>query len=390
MNGLSAGWRGAVVVLAGVVLSTWQLRPAQAQHAPMNAGSTHSAFGLPPLVLPADVVLNPVRVELGRQLFFDRRLSFNGTMSCAMCHVPEQAFSSNASKTGVGIEGRSLQRNAPTLLNVAWQKMLFQDGRESSLVTQVWSPLRHPDEMANPSVSHVLERIRSFYAARFDQVFTNRGVTMDTVGEALAAYEATLVSADSRFDRWRFGGQANALTPQEQRGLALFVGKARCASCHRVGEHDAMFADGEFHVTGAGFPSQRGHSYVVPLAPGIETVVTDVDLQAFTRAVAPDLGRFEITQDPLDRYAFRTPNLRNVAHTAPYMHDGSLPSLEAVIDFYDGGGGRIPGKSALLVRLHLDGADKKALIAFLHSLDGANLGELEATSRARAHSNASQ
>jgi cytochrome c peroxidase len=375
-RGLS-GVLAAAGLVAAVTLAGWYWRAAPARVIP------NPAFGLPPLALPVDVVLDPQRAELGRQLFFDRRLSFNGTMSCAMCHVPEEGFASNASKTGVGIEGKSLRRNAPSLLNVAWQKTLFQDGRESSLVTQAWSPLLHPDEMANPSAGHVLQRIRSLppYEGRFEWVFKGRGLSMDTVGEALAAYQATLVAADSRFDRWRFAGQAGALTEQEQRGFALFTGKAGCIACHIVGERDALLADGKFHVTGAGLPSHPSHSYVVPLAPGVHTVVTDLDLLAYSADVAPDLGRFEITHDAADRYAFKTPSLRNVARSAPYMHDGSLDTLESVIDFYDRGGGEAPGKSGLLKPLGLRADEKQALVAFLRSLDGGTLAALVARSR---------
>ena len=377
------GWRGraGMLAIAGVI-AVAALAGSHRRAAPVG-DTPPGAFGLPPLALPSDVLLDPQRVELGSLLFFDRRLSFNGTMSCAMCHVPEEGFASNASKTGVGIEGKSLSRNAPSLLNVAWQKTLFHDGRESSLVTQSWSPLLHADEMANPSVGHVLERIRSLqqYRGRFERVFKGRGLSMDTVGEALAAYQATLVAADSRFDRWRFAGQAYALTAQEQRGFALFAGKARCVACHSVGERDALLADGKFHVTGVGFPSHPSHSYVVPLAPGVQTVVTDADLVAFSADAAPDLGRFEITHDVADRYAFKTPSLRNVARSAPYMHDGSLDTLEAVIDFYDRGGGEAPGRSERLAPLGLSADEKQALVAFLRSLDGGGLVELVARSR---------
>jgi len=140
------GWMLAIGAITAIsALSVWQWRTAD-----KRVLDTAAAFGLPPLQLPADVVPDRSRVELGRKLFFDRRLSFNGTMSCAMCHVPEEGFTSNASRTAVGIEGKSLRRNAPSLLNVAWQSALFHDGREFSLSTQVWMPLLHPDEMANP------------------------------------------------------------------------------------------------------------------------------------------------------------------------------------------------------------------------------------------------
>jgi cytochrome c peroxidase len=370
---------GAIAAIAAIAaFGVWKWRAADEA---VVAGA--AAFGLPPLQLPADVVLDRLRIELGRKLFFDRRLSFNGTMSCAMCHVPEEGFTSNASRTAVGIEGKSLKRNAPTLLNVAWQSTLFHDGRESSLSTQAWMPILHPDEMANPSIGYVLQRVRGMadYDGQFERAFRGVGPSMETFGAAIAAFEATLVSADSRFDRWRYGGQSGALNDMEQLGFRIFSGKGHCTVCHIIGEQHALLSDGKFHVTGAGFAPPAGRSFVVPLAPGVQTVLTDADLAAFAARVPPDLGRFEITLDPADRYAFKTPSLRNVAHSAPYMHDGSLATLEEVVDFYDLGGGDAPDKSATLSALGLGADEKRALVAFLRALDGANRPALSSNSR---------
>jgi cytochrome c peroxidase len=339
-----------------------------------------ATLGLPTF---AAVPATPEQIELGRRLFFDRRLSFNGTMSCGMCHVPEEGFASNASQLAVGIEGRSLRRNAPTVLNVAWQGPLFHDGREPSLSTQAWSPLLHPHEMANPSAGAVIGRIRSLpeYAGRFERAFGGRGPSMDTVGDAIAAYERTLVAGDSRFDRWRYGGQPHALTAAEQRGLELFTGTAGCTVCHIVGERDAPLTDGRFHATGVGFVP-REMRLVVPLAPGVHAVLDAAALDVFADPRPPDLGRFEVTLDPADRYAFRTPTLRNVTRTAPYMHDGSLPTLEAVIDFYDRGGGELDDRSPLLRPLGLGADDRRDLAAFLRALDSEALPALIAAARA--------
>ena len=370
---------GAIAAIAA--LGVWKWRAADEA-----VVASAAAFGLPPLQWPADVVPDRNRIELGRKLFFDRRLSFNGSMSCAMCHVPEEGFTSNASRTALGIEGKSLRRNAPSLLNVAWQASLFHDGRESSLSTQAWMPLLHPDEMANPSIGHLLQRIRGMadYDGQFERAFRGAGPSMETLGAAIAAFEATLVAADSRFDRWRYRGQSTALSDVEQLGFRIFSGKGRCTVCHLIGEQHALLSDGKFHVTGAGFAPPPGRSFVVPLAPGVQTVLTDGDLAAFTASVPPDLGRFEITLDPADRYAFKTPSLRNVARTAPYMHDGSLATLEEVVDFYAQGGGNAPDKSEALSALVLDSNEKRALIAFLRSLDGASLPALSSNSRQRA------
>lgn len=334
-------------------------------------------LGLPAPPVTADIPRHAAAIDLGRQLFFDRRLSANGSMSCAMCHVPEQGFASTASQRAVGLAGTSLQRNAPSLLNVAWRPLLFWDGRAASLVTQAWLPLLHADEMGNASVAEVLARLRALpdYRGRFEQAFGGRGPDAQTVGQALAAFETTLVAGDSRFDRWRYAGQ-DTLTPRERAGYALFTGRARCMQCHRIDEHSALWADGQFHVTGAGQAPERQRAVRVTLAPGVHTEIPQDALASVTSPKSPDLGRFEVTHNPADRHAFRTPSLRDVARTSPYMHDGSLPTLEAVVDFYARGGGDVPGKSALLVPLALSEEDRAALVAFLRALDSAGSVEM--------------
>lgn len=350
-------------------------------HAPAD---TSPPLGLPPLRLHDGIVLETERIALGRALFFDRRLSSNGTMSCAMCHVPEEGFASNASRRAVGLFGRSLPRNAPSLLNVAWRPALFLDGRETSLVRQAWQPLLHPDEMGNTSVDDVLARIVSLrdYDGRFARAFDGAAASRDTVSAALAAFQATLVSADSRFDRWRFTGDASALSLFEQKGFEVFIGKGRCSACHRIDDRFARFTDDGYHVTGAGAPTPADVQYVVPLAPGLQTTLRPADLASLRGDDPLDPGRFAVTGDPADRHAFRTPMLRDVARTAPYMHDGSIASLEAVVDFYDRGGGEIAGRSPLLQALGLDDEEKGALVAFLRTLDaGARFRGATAPSR---------
>ena len=187
-------------------------------HGPVAATSAPEdavPLGLPPLPIPR---AGKAMVALGAKLFFDRRLSFNETMSCGMCHVEAQAFTSNELGASVGMEGKSLRRNAPSLYNVVYEPKLFRDGRETSLETQVWSPILSPDEMAAPSVGWVVSRIKALpdYASLFGQLFPDRGATMDTIGTAIAAYERSLLLAKSRFDRWRYRGEAEALTPQER------------------------------------------------------------------------------------------------------------------------------------------------------------------------------
>lgn len=342
-------------------------------------------LGLPALPLPPDSALTQARIELGRTLFMDRRLSHNNTLSCGMCHVPEQGFTSNELGTAIGLEGQSIRRNSPTIFNVAYVEQLFHDGREFSLENQAWGPLLAGNEMANPSIGYVIEKIKVLpeYVGRFEQAFAGRGPDLMTVGQALAAYQRTLVSANSRFDRWHYGKEQNALTAEEQAGFRLFTGKAGCATCHVIGERHALLSDNRFHNTGIGYANSMGlpKRHRVQLAPGVFVEVEDKALDSFEQP-QPDVGRYEVTLDPADSWAYRTPILRNVALTAPYMHDGSLATLEQVVDFYDRGGIDNPQKDPLLKPLGLSAEEKKALAVFLGSLTGDNVQKLVAEARA--------
>jgi cytochrome c peroxidase len=329
-------------------------------------------LGLPPLPVPADNPLSRDRVQLGRKLFYDRRLSHNGTLSCAMCHVPEQGFTVNELATAVGIEGRSVRRNAPTLYNSAYVTRLFHDGRETSLEQQIWGPLLAANEMGNPSVGYVIERLRALpdYSGLFEAAFDGSGPGMETLGMALAAYERTLLSAESAFDRWYYGKQDAALSPAARNGFRLFTGKAGCSGCHRIDEDHALFTDNALHNTGIGYQAAfaKPTTRSIPVAPG-ETLEVTLD-RPFRRN---DLGRYEITLDPADRWKYRTPSLRNIALTRPYMHDGSMTSLREVVTFYNAGGVPNENLDPLIRPLALSEAEIDDLVAFLRSLTGDNV-----------------
>lgn len=356
------------------------LQARRGQEADLLAIVKTPPLGLPVVPVPDDNPLTRDKVQLGRKLFFDRRLSVNNTLSCAMCHIAEQGFAQNELKTPVGIEGKSVRRNAPTIYNVAYLKHLFHDGREFSLENQVWGPLLASNEMGNLSIGVVIERIRSFedYDEMFVQAF-NRGPDMQTIGMALASYERTLVSGDSNFDRWHFGEDKKALGVSAQRGLELFLGKARCAACHSVAQDFALFTDNDFHNTGVGyFASMRpaDAELVVLLAPGqAERVDTDI-LQSTGTKRPRDVGRYEVTGSPADRWRYRTPTLRNVALTAPYMHNGSLPTLRDVLLFYNGGGVPSEVLDPLIRPLGLSDGEIDDLLSFLKSLTGSNIDAL--------------
>ncbi|RMG33276.1 MAG: photosynthetic protein synthase I [Gammaproteobacteria bacterium] len=343
-------------------------------------------LGLPPLPAREGVELTPEKVALGRKLFFDRRLSLNNTISCAMCHVPDQGFTSNELATAVGIEGRSVRRNTPTVLNVAYLELLFHDGREDRLSQQIWGPLLAKNEMGNPAVGHLLNRIRGLpdYAGLFEEAF-GEPLNMLNLGQALAAYQMTLNAADSPFDRWHFGGEEDAVPSEVKRGFALFTGKAGCSQCHRIEKDHALFTDQRLHNTGVGYPASvpsKKQTERVQLAPG---VFVEVPLEVIDRVSEPqaaDLGRYEVTEDPADRWKFRTPSLRNVALTAPYMHDGSLSTLREVVAFYNRGGQPNPLLDPAIHPLGLTEAEIDDLVAFLESLTGSNVATLVADAMA--------
>lgn len=334
-------------------------------------------LGLPPVPVPGDNPITGLKVELGRKLFYDRRLSHNNTISCAMCHVPEQGFTVNEIATAVGIEGRSVRRNAPTVYNIAYATRIFHDGRESTLEQQIWGPLLAGNEMGNPAVGYVIERLRSLpdYQGLFEGAFNGRGPGMETIGMAIAAYERTLVSANSRFDRWYFGKQQHVLTAAAERGFELFNGKAGCGRCHTIDAGHALFTDNGLHNTGIGYQAvfSKPTAREMPVAPG-----KSISINVVLPIQGNDLGRYEVTRDPADRWKYKTPSLRNVALTAPYMHDGSIRSLREVVEFYNAGGIANENLDPLIRPLGLIASEIDDLLAFLFSLTGDNIDAIVA------------
>lgn len=346
----------------------------------------HPPLGLPAVSIPDGNPLTAEKIALGRKLFYDRRLSLNDTFSCAMCHIPEQGFTSHEMATAVGIEGRTVRRNAPTLFNVAFAQALFHDGRETTLEQQVWGPLLAPNEMGNPSVGAVLEKLKRLpdYAGRFESVF-GRGPTMETLGMALAAYERTLLVGDAPFDRWHFAGEEDAISASAKRGFDLFTGKGGCVACHRVGNGDALFTDHRLHNTGIGYRRAMGEERAtrrILVAPGTWLEVENDVIEAVSERSPSDLGLYELTQDPADRWKYKTPTLRNVALTAPYMHDGSFSTLREVVEFYDRGGIPNENLSPLLQPIGLSDSEKDDVVTFLESLTGRTVDLVVGDARA--------
>ena len=367
------------------VTTTKSLRERRGEKADLLAIFRAPPLGLPKVTVPASNPETGDGIALGRKMFFDRRLSLNNTMSCAICHVPEMGFTNNELKTAIGFEGRRGRRNAPTLLNVAYKTRLFHDGREFSLENQVWSPLLARNEMANPSVGYVIGKIRGLgdYRGLFERAFGEE-VSIATIGRAFAQYQRTLLAADSPFDRWRYAGKTDALSENQELGFGIFTGKGGCSACHLVADDFALFTDNLWHNTGIGYRESMGVSpggdalkTRVQLAPGLFTRVGDEVVRGVTQQPKRnDLGLYEVTLDPGDRWKYVTPTLRNVELTAPYMHDGSLLSLEDVIEFYDAGGVANENLSPLVRPLGLSAREKRNLRAFLSALNGANVGTL--------------
>ena len=301
-----------------------------------------------------------------------------------MCHVPDQGFTSNEIATAVGFEGRSVRRNTPSLYNIAYAKTLFHDAREDSLSQQVWAPFLARNEMANPSIGYVVNKLKNLsdYQDLFEEAFGNESLNMQTIGDALAAYQQTLLSADSPFDRWHFAKQSpkdSGMSEEAIKGYELFTGKAGCSTCHQISENDALFTDQTIHNTGLGYENSMGkkpEKQTVMLAPGVFVEVDQSIIDNVGEKPAADLGHYEISQDPKDRWKYKTPMLRNVALSAPYMHDGSFSTLRSVVEFYNQGGIKNPGLDPLIRPINLNDSEISQIVTFMESLTGSNVDQI--------------
>ncbi len=289
--------------------------------------------------IPATNLNYKTKIKLGEQLYFDGRLSQNGAISCAFCHTPGLGFA-DPKQVSVGVGGKRGGRQAPTIYNTAFNPVQFWDGRAGSLEEQAIGPIVNPVEMAetHENVVKKLSHIKG-YVDQFQLVF-GTGISMQGIAEAIAAYERTIISTNSAFDQYVLGDKT-AMSEEAQRGMALFKGKARCMLCH----NDSNFTDNQFHNLG-----------VPQVGPMKE-----------------DLGRYYVTRRPEDTGAFKTPTLRSIIETAPYMHDGAFKTLEEVVDFFDRGGGKNPNLSPMMKPLGLTKEEKTHLIAFLKALTGEEI-----------------
>ncbi len=290
------------------------------------------------LKIPAANPMSYAKVELGRLLYFDKRLSADDTVACATCHAPEHGFTDNA-PVSTGIKGQKGGRSAPTVINRALSDAQFWDGRAISLEEQAKGPLINSIEMGMPDHDAVVAKLKNIkgYHRLFARAFGKPGIiNIDKVAQAIAAFERTVLSGNSKYDRYQ-AGDKKAMTDAEVRGMALFNDKARCATCH----NGVNFTDELYHNIGVGMDAKE-----------------------------PDGGRQNATKDAADRGAFKTPTVRDITATGPYMHNGQDKTLEEVVAFYNKGGFPNPNLDPLIEPLNLTDAEQQDVVAFLKALDG--------------------
>ena len=329
------------------------------------------ALGANNISIPADNPITRAKIELGRQLFFDTRLSSDNTVSCASCHHPEDGYGRNTT-FGVGVGGQKGGRNSPIAFNRILSSVQFWDGRAATLEDQAKGPIANPIEMANTHDAAVktLKGIEG-YRLQFESIFPGKGITIDTVAQAIATFERVLVTGPSPADYYepyanfvknyrdelkdldafkkddldsynqywslKRASDANPITASAIRGRELFFGKANCTACHA----GANFTDEKYHNIGIGMDKPK-----------------------------PDLGRYDQTKVDKDRGAFKTPTVRNISQTGPYMHDGSLKTLEEVVEWYDKGGHPNPYLSDKMKKLNLTAQEKEDLVSYMKALQG--------------------
>jgi cytochrome c peroxidase len=288
---------------------------------------------------PVDNRLTPARAELGKILFFDPRLSGSNWISCASCHNPALGWSDGL-PTAIGVNMAVLRRATPTILNTAYNRIQMWDGRKPTLEEQATGPIEAPDEM-NQDLDELVKELSAIpgYKALFEKSYPGESISKQTIGKAIASFERTVLSTDAAFDRW-LKGDVNALNAAAKRGFALFEGKANCVACHE----GFNFVDDGFHNIG------------LKKINGVE-----------------DEGRFAHKKVKILKGAFKTPTLRDIALTAPYMHNGVYKTLEDVIDHYNRGGENLVNPDPNMRPLNLTPRDKADLVAFLKSLTGKHV-----------------
>jgi cytochrome c peroxidase len=365
--------------LAPIPPDNYLARPKSLQEAGVPAALTRS-------VIPKDNPQTPEKIALGEKLFFDGRLSANGTVACASCHDPRLAFT-DGRPVAVGIGNRLGQRNSPTVLNALYNETQFWDGRAATLEQQAGLPIVNPVEMGQPNLDSAVARMAAIpeYRATFIRVFARQPNPADLV-RAIASYERSQVSFDSPFDHY-MAGDSSAISASAKRGWVLFKTRGRCNLCHLFADtttRPTRFTDDQFHNIGVLIVRHN----VVPLARQAEQAIAKGDTIAIDQAAIltpmSALGRFLVTRADSDIASFKTPDLRNVMVTAPYFHDGSAATLWDVMDHYNKGAGlRDPYLSTEIQPLALSETDIDEFVALMASLTSASYAELGARELAR-------
>jgi cytochrome c peroxidase len=349
-----------LIILSSLLLAAFAYLPAQAQSSgnspAMPIGrpvQINTPLGLPPVPIPADNPPTEETIALGRRLYYDPSLSLDGTISCASCHAPQFAFSDKR-PVSEGVGKKTGNRHAPTVINSAYFTLQFWDGRASSLEEQAKGPIANPVEMAH-SLDGVVKHLQSdtIYPDLFKKAWGTDQITIDMVAKSIASFERTVIAGDSPFDRFYYGHDSRALSPEAQRGLKIFISakKGNCAVCHTIGKDSSLLTDNKFHNLGIG---------------------------ADTKGDLNDVGRYAITKQDADMGCFKTPSLRNLANRGRYMHDGSFPTVKDALAHYIGGGNwnaHLDKEIHSLDILTFDERDD--LLQFLDSLNGKlpdNLG----------------
>ncbi len=302
-------------------------------------------LGLPPVLIPADNPPTAETIALGRRLFYDPILSLDGSVSCASCHSPQFGFA-DSRQVSEGVGKKPGTRHSPPVVNAAYFKVQFWDGRAPTLESQAEGPVQNPVEMAN-TLTTVEQRLNAdpSYREQFASAWGARPITYEMVEKSIASFERTVISGNSPFDRWKYGHEKDAVSAAVKRGYVVFTSKKKgdCAACHTVGEKYALFTDNQFHDVGIGVNAGE---------------ITDV-------------GLYAVTHNEADKAKFKTPCLRNIAQRAPYMSDGSLKDLKQVIDFYIGAGNSNPNlDKEIHVLDFLSGQERSDLQVFLNALTG--------------------
>jgi cytochrome c peroxidase len=342
-------------VIAGLMLWYNASKPPVSARPIGQVVEIPAPLGLPPVPYPVDNPPTAETITLGRRLYYETSLSSDNTVSCSTCHSLTTGFA-DPKPVSQGVQKRTGTRNSPTVFNAAYYTTQFWDGRAASLEQQAEGPMQNPVEMAH-TLRGVEKRLSAdpSYMAEFQKAFGPGPITIKRVVNAVAAFERTVISANSPFDRWYYGHDEKAVSDSVKRGLQVFVDpkKGNCEACHTINKDFALFTDNKFHNIGVGATEDK----------------------------VADRGRFDVTNNDVDTASFKTPSLRNIAQTAPYFHDGSRKTLKEVMDFYIGGGNSNPHLDKEVHALDFLTAQERAdLLAFMESLTGdtpKNVGPLQ-------------